>query len=106
MYYRWNTNINAALDIASRSKEAVLKIQDPDDMALAESMLGAVHFLAGNHFVAIKHFESGLIHSASGSRFRAGQHLLHNNSLLLVGMARSLLYRGLLDRHLTTQDWP
>src|SRR6266404_8875682 len=63
-------------------------------------MLGAAHFLTGNHLVAIKHFESGLIHSASGSRFRAGQHLFHDNSLLLVGMARSLLYRGLLDQSL------
>ncbi|HWX29112.1 MAG TPA: winged helix-turn-helix domain-containing protein [Steroidobacteraceae bacterium] len=100
MYYRWNTDINAALDIASRSKEAALKTKDHDDIALAESMLGAAHFLAGSHLVAIKHFESGLIHSASGSRFRAGQHLFHNNSLLLVGMARSLLYRGLLDQSL------
>jgi predicted ATPase/DNA-binding winged helix-turn-helix (wHTH) protein/tetratricopeptide (TPR) repeat protein len=100
MYYRWNTDINAALDIASRSKEAALKTEDHDDIALAESMLGAAHFLTGNHLVAIKHFESGLIHSASGSRFRAGQHLFHNDSLLLVGMARSLLYRGLLDQSL------
>jgi predicted ATPase/DNA-binding winged helix-turn-helix (wHTH) protein len=100
MYYRWNTDINAALDIASRSKEAALKTNDHDDIALAESMLGAAHFLAGNHLVAIKHFESGLTHSASGSRFRAGQHLFHHSSLLLVGMARSLLYRGLLDQSL------
>src|SRR3984893_10309503 len=100
MYYRWNTDINAALDIASRSKEAALKTRDPDDMALAESMLGAAHFLAGNHLVAIERYESGLSHSASGWRFRAGQHLFHNNSLLLVGMARSLLYRGLLDQSL------
>jgi predicted ATPase len=100
MYYRWTTDINAALDIASRSKEAALKTRDHDDLALAESMLGAAHFLAGNHLVAIRHFESGLMHSASGSRFRAGQHLFHNNSLLLVGMARSLLCRGLLDQSL------
>jgi predicted ATPase/DNA-binding winged helix-turn-helix (wHTH) protein len=100
MYYRWNTDINAALDIASRSKEAALKTKDHDDIALAESMLGAAHFLAGNHIAAIKHFDSGLIHSASGSRFRAGQHLFHNNSLLLVGMARSLQYRGFLDQSL------
>jgi predicted ATPase/DNA-binding winged helix-turn-helix (wHTH) protein len=100
MYCRWNTDINAALDIASRSKEAALKTGDHDDMALAESMLGAAHFLIGNHVVAIKHFESGLIHSASGSRFRAGQHLFHHSSLLLVGIARSLLYRGLLDQSL------
>jgi tetratricopeptide (TPR) repeat protein len=100
MYYRWNTDIDAALDIASRSKVVALKTGDHDDMALAESMLGAAHFLAGNHLLATKHFESGLMHSASGARFRAGQHLFHNNSLLLVGMARSLQYRGLLDQSL------
>src|SRR5260370_16291125 len=69
-------------------------------MALAESMLGAANHLAGNHLVALKHFESGLSYSASGSRFRAGQHLFHHNSLLLVGMARCLLYRGQLDQSL------
>jgi hypothetical protein len=98
MYYRWNIDINSALDIASRSKEVALKTKDHDDIALAESMLGAAHHLAGNHLVALKHFESGLSHSASGLRFRAGQHLFHHSSLLLVGMARCLLYRGLLDQ--------
>src|SRR5216684_184719 len=52
-YYRWNTDINAALDIASRSKEVALKTKDHDDMALAEAMLGAAHQLAGNHLVAL-----------------------------------------------------
>ena len=60
MYYRWNIDIDAALDIASRSKEVALKTRDHDDMALAEAMLGAAHHLAGNHLVALKHFESGL----------------------------------------------
>src|SRR4029077_16381810 len=74
MYYRWNIDINAALAIASRSKEVALKTRDPDDIALAESMLGAADHLAGHPLVALKHFESGLSHSASGLRFRAGQH--------------------------------
>jgi predicted ATPase/DNA-binding winged helix-turn-helix (wHTH) protein len=100
MYHRWNTDINSALDIASRSKEVALKTLDPDDVALAESMLGAANHLAGNHLVALKHFESGLSYSTSGSRFRARQHLFHHSSLLLVGMARCLLYRGLLDQSL------
>jgi len=100
MYFRWNADINGALDIGSRSKEVALRTQDPDHMALADSMLGAANHLAGNHLDSLKHFESGLSHSAAGSRFRAGQHLFHNNSLLLVGMARSLLYRGSLDRSL------
>jgi predicted ATPase/DNA-binding winged helix-turn-helix (wHTH) protein len=99
-YYRWTTDIDAALEIASRSKEVALKTKDHDDMALAESMLGAAHHLAGNHLAAQKHFETGLSHSASGWRFRAGQHLFHHNSLLLVGVARCLLFRGLLDQSL------
>ena len=74
-----------------------LKTKDHDDMALAEAMLGAAHHLAGNHLVASDHFESGLNHSALGWRFRAGQHLFHHSSILLVGMARSLLFRGLLN---------
>jgi predicted ATPase/DNA-binding winged helix-turn-helix (wHTH) protein len=100
MYFRWNIDINAALDIASRARELALETGDTDDMALAESMLGAAHHLAGNHLVASEHFESGLGHSASGWRFRAGQHLFHHSSLLLVGMARCLLFRGLLDQSL------
>ena len=100
MYYRWNIDIDAALDIASRSKAVALKTRDHDDIALAESMLGAAHHLAGNHPVAQRHFESGLSHSTSGSRFRAGRYLFHHSSLLLVGMARCLLYGGLLDQSL------
>jgi predicted ATPase/DNA-binding winged helix-turn-helix (wHTH) protein len=99
-YYRWNTDINAALDIAARSKAVALRSKDDGDMALAEAMLGAAHHLAGNHLVALKHFESGLSHSASGWRFRAGQHLFNHSSLLLAGMSRCLLFRGLLDQSL------
>jgi predicted ATPase/DNA-binding winged helix-turn-helix (wHTH) protein len=98
MYSRWTTDISGALEIAARSKKVALQTLDPDDMALAESMLGAANHLAGNHLVAQEHFESGLRYSASGLRFRTGQHLFHHTSLLLVGMARSLLYRGLFDQ--------
>ncbi len=100
MYSRWTTDIHGALDIATRSQKVALKTQDPDDLVLAESMLGAANHLAGNHLVAQKHFEAGLCHSASGARLRDGHHLFHHTSLLLVGIARSLLYRGLLDQSL------
>ena len=40
MYYRWNIDMNAALDIASRSKEVALKTKDHDDLALAEIDVG------------------------------------------------------------------
>jgi predicted ATPase/DNA-binding winged helix-turn-helix (wHTH) protein len=100
LYSSWTSDIYRALDIAARSQKVALKIQDPDDMALAETMSGAANHLAGNHLVAQRHFEAGLRHSASGSRLRAGHYLFHHTTLSLAGMARSLLYRGLLDQSL------
>src|SRR5882724_2712675 len=100
MYSHWTMDIRGATDIAARSKKLALKTRDPDDMALADSMLAASNHLLGNHIIAQQHCESGLRYSESGPRFRAGQHLFHYSSFLLVGMARSLLYRGLLDQSL------
>jgi predicted ATPase/DNA-binding winged helix-turn-helix (wHTH) protein len=100
LYSSWTTDIHRALDVAARIKKVALKTQDPDDMAHAESMLGAANHLAGNHLVAQGHFETGLRHSAAGSRSRAAHHLYHPACVLLVNMARALLYRGLLDHSL------
>jgi predicted ATPase/DNA-binding winged helix-turn-helix (wHTH) protein len=98
-YYCSNSDIQSALDAASRSKEVAIKTNHPDDVALAEWMLGVANHLVGNHLVALKHLEASLSYMASSSRFRAGQD--HGQScLLLGGMARSLLYRGSLNQSL------
>jgi tetratricopeptide (TPR) repeat protein len=99
--YSYLTNdISSAVEFAVRSKNVALKTQDPDDLALADSMLGAANFLRGNHLVAQNHFESSLGHTRSGSSFRAGLHLFNHVGFSLGGMARSLLYRGLLAQSL------
>jgi tetratricopeptide (TPR) repeat protein len=100
MYSHWTMDIRGATDIAARGRELALKTRDSDDMALAESMLAASNHLLGNHIIAQQHCESGLRYSQSVPRFRPGQHLFHYTSFLLIGMARSLLYSGLLDRSL------
>ena len=100
MYSHWIMDIRSATDIAVRSRKLALKTGTPDDMALAEAMLAASDHLLGNHLAAQLHCESGLRYLASGPRFRAEQYLFHYTSFLLVGMARSLLYRGLLDQSL------
>jgi predicted ATPase/DNA-binding winged helix-turn-helix (wHTH) protein len=100
LHSSWTTDIHRALDIAARSRKVALEIQDPDDMAFAETMLGAANHLAGNHLAAQGHFEACLRHSASGSRLRTGHYLFHHTTLSLAGMARSLLYRGVLDQSL------
>src|SRR6266478_320251 len=100
MYSHWTMDIRGATDIAVQSKKLALKTGDPDDMALAEAMLAASDHLLGNHLAAQLHCEAGLRYLASGPRFRTEQYLFHYTSFLLVGMARSLLYRGLLDQSL------
>jgi predicted ATPase/DNA-binding winged helix-turn-helix (wHTH) protein len=100
MYSHWTMDIRGATDIAVRSRKLALKTGDPDDMALAEAMLAASDHLLGNHLAAQLHCESGLRYLASGRRFRTEQYLFHYTSFLLVGMARSLLYRGLLEQSL------
>lgn len=99
-YSHWTMDIRGATDIAVRSKTLALQTGDHDDMALAEAMLAASEHLLGNHLAAQLHCESGLRHLASGPRSRTELYLFHYTSFLLVGMARSLLYRGLLDQSL------
>jgi tetratricopeptide (TPR) repeat protein len=100
MYSHWTMDIRGATDIAVRSKKLALKTGYPDDIALAEAMLAASDHLLGNHLAAQQHCEAGLRYLASEPRFRTDQYLFHYTSFLLVGMARSLLYRGLLDQSL------
>jgi predicted ATPase/DNA-binding winged helix-turn-helix (wHTH) protein len=100
MYSHWIMDIRGATDIAVRSKKLALKTRDPNDMALAEAMLAASDHLLGNHLAAQLHCESGLRYLASGPRIRPERSLFHYTSFLLVGMARSLLYRGVLDQSL------
>lgn len=100
MYSSWTTDIHRALDVAARSQRVASEIQNPSDMAYAESMLGFANHLAGKHLVAQIHFEIGLSYVTSGSRLPAGHHLHDPTSDLLVGMARALFYRGALDQSL------
>ncbi|MEH2568817.1 ATP-binding protein [Bradyrhizobium sp. AZCC 2289] len=99
-YSHWTMDIRGATDIAVQSKKLALKTGNPDDVALAEAMLAASDHLLGNHLAAQLHCESGLRYLVSGRGVRTEQYLFHYTSFLLVGMARSLLYRGLLDQSL------
>ncbi|UPK38874.1 helix-turn-helix transcriptional regulator [Bradyrhizobium sp. 186] len=99
MYSHWAMDIRGATDIAVRSKKLAMT-GNHDDMALAEAMLAASEHLLGNHLATQLHCEAGLRHLASGPRSRTEPYLFHYTSFLLVGMARSLLYRGLLDQSL------
>ncbi|WP_052435742.1 ATP-binding protein [Bradyrhizobium japonicum] len=100
MYSHWTMDIRGASEIAARSRKLALRTGNHDDMALAEAMLAASEHLSGNHLATQLHCEAGLRHLASGPRSRTEPYLFHYTSFLLVGMARSLLYRGFLDQSL------
>jgi predicted ATPase/DNA-binding winged helix-turn-helix (wHTH) protein len=100
MHSLWTNDIRCALDIARRSQKVALKTQDSDDMAHAEVMLGGAHHLLGNHLAAQGCFEAGLHYSGPGSRLRTKHHFFHHPTVLRIGMARCLMYRGLLDQSL------
>jgi predicted ATPase len=103
-YSYWTNDINNAIDLAARSRNVALKTLNNDDLALAESLLGTASHLTGNHLVAQKHFESSLAYAMAGSRVRAELHLLNHTSFSLAGLARCLLYRGMLDQALDHAD--
>src|ERR1700750_311393 len=63
-------------------------------------MLGGAHHLLGKHLASPRPFESDLCHAAPGSRLRARHHFFHHPTVLRIGMARCLMYRGLLDQSL------
>ncbi|MDI3559058.1 winged helix-turn-helix domain-containing protein [Bradyrhizobium sp. Arg816] len=100
MYSHWTMDIRGASEIATRSKKLASTTGTHDDMALAEAMLAASEHLSGNHLATQLHCEAGLRHLASRPRSRSEPYLFHYTSFLLVGMTRSLLYRGLLDQSL------
>jgi tetratricopeptide (TPR) repeat protein len=100
MYSHWTMDIRGASEIAIRSRKLASTTGNHDDMALAEAMLAASEHLSGNHLATQLHCEAGLRHLASRPRSRTEPYLFHYTSFLLVGMTRSLLYRGLLDQSL------
>jgi tetratricopeptide (TPR) repeat protein len=100
MHSLWTTDIRRALDIAERSQIVALKTLDADDMAHAELLLGGAHHLLGNHLAAQGCFEAGLRHSTPGSRLRDRHYFFHYPTVLRIGMARCLMYQGLLDQSL------
>jgi predicted ATPase/DNA-binding winged helix-turn-helix (wHTH) protein len=100
MYSHWTMDIRGATDIAVRSKKLALKTGDPDDMVRAEVMLATSDHLLGNHVGVLTHCEAGLQYLRSGSRLHNEQYPFHYASFLIACMARSLLYRGLLDQSL------
>src|SRR5467141_1518295 len=98
MYFNRLVDVAASLEVALRGEAAAKKTGNPDDAAIADSMLGQAYYLLGEHHRAQKHLERALYGSASLRRVNASQHLFDLRSRGLFVLARSHWFTGNLDR--------
>jgi len=74
MYFNRLVDVAGSLEVALRGEAAAKKTGNPDDAAIADSMLGQAYYLLGEHHQAQKHLERALYGSAPLRRVNASQY--------------------------------
>jgi predicted ATPase/DNA-binding winged helix-turn-helix (wHTH) protein len=98
MYFNRLVDVAGSLEVALRGEAVAKKTGNPDDAAIADSMLGQAYYLLGEHHRAQKHLERALYGSAPLRRVNASQYLFDLRSRGLFVLARSHWCTGKLDR--------
>src|SRR5260370_24811544 len=98
MYFNRLVDVAGSLEVALRGEAAAKKTGNPDDAAIADSMLGQAYYLLGEHHRAQKHLERALYGSASLPPVQSSQHLFHLRSPGLFVSARSNWFTGNRER--------
>jgi tetratricopeptide (TPR) repeat protein len=98
MYFHRIIDAAGTLELALRGEAVARKTGMAEDAALAQSMLGAAHYILGDHIRAQEHLERAL-HSAPRRRqFNASRYLFDLRTLSLICLARSHWFTGNLDQ--------
>ncbi|MEH2564996.1 ATP-binding protein [Bradyrhizobium sp. AZCC 2289] len=93
-------DVAGTLEFALRSEVVAKKTGNPDDAAIADSLLGAAYYLLGDHVRSQKYSER-VLRSRSGFRpFNASQYSFDPRSLALVCTSRSQWFTGKVDQAL------
>lgn len=87
-----------SLDVALRAESVANKTGNPEDMALADSMLGAAYYMLADHVRAPKYLERALHRPPASRRFNATQYLFDLRTTSLFNLTRSHWFAGNLDR--------
>jgi tetratricopeptide (TPR) repeat protein len=98
MYLHRTIDAAGSLEVALRAETVAKKTGDPEDAALADSMLGAAYYMLADHVRAPKHLERALHSSPPSRRFNATQHLFDLRTTSLFNLTRSHWFAGNLDR--------
>jgi predicted ATPase/DNA-binding winged helix-turn-helix (wHTH) protein len=97
MYLHRTTDTVSSLELALRSETVAKKTGNPEDAAIADSMLGAAYHMLGDHLRALQHLERALRSSPSFRRFNATRYLFDLRTTSLFRLTRSHWFAGNLD---------
>jgi predicted ATPase/DNA-binding winged helix-turn-helix (wHTH) protein len=98
MYFHRIIDAAGALDLALRGEAVARKTRIPEDVALAHAMLGAAHYILGDHLQAQEHLGRALQGGPHHRQFDAIQYLFDARTLSLICLTRSHWFTGNLDR--------
>ncbi|CUU19649.1 helix-turn-helix transcriptional regulator [Bradyrhizobium barranii] len=98
MYLHRTIDAAGSLEVARRAESIANKTGNPEDAALADSMLGAAYYILADHVRAPKYLERALHRSPASRRFNATQYLFDLRTTSLFNLTRSHWFAGNLDR--------
>ncbi|QPF93565.1 ATP-binding protein [Bradyrhizobium commune] len=98
MYLHRTIDAAASLEVALRAESVANKTGNPEDAALADSMLGAAYYMLADHLRAPKYLERALHGAPASRRFNATQYLFDLRTTSLFNLTRSHWFAGNLDK--------
>ncbi|MDB5607048.1 MAG: hypothetical protein JWP25_3948 [Bradyrhizobium sp.] len=98
MYLHRTIDAAGSLKVALRAATIAKKTENPEDAALADSMLGAAYYMLADHVRAPKYLERALHRSPASRLFNATQYLFDLRTTSLFNLTRSHWFAGNLDR--------
>jgi predicted ATPase/DNA-binding winged helix-turn-helix (wHTH) protein len=98
MYLHRTTNTANSLELALRCETVAKKTGNPEDAAVADSMLGAAYHMGGDQLRGQQHLERALRSAPSSRRFDATRYLFDLRTTSLFRLTRSYWFTGNLDR--------
>jgi predicted ATPase len=98
MYFHRTFDAAGSMKLALRGEAVARKTGSPEDAILADSMLGAAHYMLGDQLRAQQHLERALHGAPRFRRFNAAQYLFDSRTTSLFNLTRSHWLTGNLDR--------
>jgi predicted ATPase/DNA-binding winged helix-turn-helix (wHTH) protein len=98
MYFHRTFDAAGSMKLALRGEVVARKTGSPEDAILADSMLGAAHYMLGDQLQAQQHLERALHGAPRFRRFNATQYLFDSRTTSLFNLTRSHWLTGNLDK--------